>query len=248
MSSTISNNWREPEKCVPIAETQRWETDSTGRATRPCKVLEDLSHYFKAENYYTLIFFQIPKHQDSSSKQNSKFSGIPDVKFAFILAKEKKNQCIYRKIGRNKALPSFCKFCPIASLKSFLSTLVLWGNMGTWDISPVFLFFFLCHMKYRCEVNALVPIPDTQSAKDGRAQWRLSTGHVHLCREQVGECPEGTATNGHWRWQCLSDTGGAASHWLHLPGKRCMHSEVQKVFFGFYLALGREWKRERAVC
>lgn len=92
MSSTISNkHWREPEKRVPIAETQRWEADSTGRATRPCKVLEDLSHYFKAEKlYFDYLFFQIPKHQDSSSKQNSKFSGIPDVKFAFILAKEKK--------------------------------------------------------------------------------------------------------------------------------------------------------------
>lgn len=61
MSSTIANkHWREPGTRVPIAETQRWETDSTGRATRPCKVLEDLSHYFKAENYTLIIFFKSP--------------------------------------------------------------------------------------------------------------------------------------------------------------------------------------------
>lgn len=60
MSSTIANkHWREPETCVPIAETE--VRDSTGRATRPCKVLEDLSHYFKAENYTLIIFSSNPQ-------------------------------------------------------------------------------------------------------------------------------------------------------------------------------------------
>lgn len=100
-------------------------------------------------------------------------------------------------------------------------------------------------MKYRSEFNGLVPIPDTQSAKDEQT-GAMKTVH-RLCPSlQVVVCPEGTATNGHLRWQCLSDTDGAASRWLRPPGRRCTHWVVQKVFFGFYLALGREQKRARA--
>lgn len=74
-SSTISNKHViEPErgkKSVPIPETWRWETDSTGGATRPCKVLEDLSHYFKAEHYTLIIIFfsKSPNTKNSSSQQ-----------------------------------------------------------------------------------------------------------------------------------------------------------------------------------
>lgn len=90
MSSTIANkHWREPETCVPIAETE----------VRQIPQDEQLDHVkcwktsvitLKQKIILWLFFLQIPKHQDSSSKQNSKFSGIPDVKFAFILAKGKK--------------------------------------------------------------------------------------------------------------------------------------------------------------
>lgn len=178
--------WRRQEKkqnkTIPIPETRRWETDSTGGTTRSCKVLEDLSHHFKAEKlYFDYFFFKSPNTKTvRTNKITSTFSGIPDVKILLHFRyQEKKNQCICNigKYKETKPYPHFANSVQLPVRKS-ISPLVLLRQHET---TRPFLLSSYFAVKYGCEFHTLVLIPDARSAKDGRAQWRLSTDRVHLC-------------------------------------------------------------------
>lgn len=154
--------------------------DSTGGTTRSVIIL-------KQKIILWLFFFQIPKHQDSSSQQNNVyvFSGIPDVKILlhFRYQEKKKDQCICNigKYKETKPYPHFANSVQLPVWKS-ISPLVLLRQHET---MTHFLLSSSFAVKYGCEFHefhALVLIPDAGSAKDGRVQWRLSTDRVHLCR------------------------------------------------------------------
>lgn len=136
----------------------------------------------KQKNYTLIIFFFKSPNTKTvrTNKINSTFSGIPDVKILLHFRyQEKKNQCICNigKYKETKPYPHFANSVQLPVWKS-ISPLVLLRQHET---TRLFLLSSYFAVKYGCEFHTLVLIADARSAKDGRAQWRLSTDRVHLC-------------------------------------------------------------------
>lgn len=101
----------------------------------------------------------------------------------------------------------------------------------------IFSLFFLFGTKFRLWIRCFGPDPGYPEYLGRCAVKAVHRSPVTTMAELAGVCLKSTATSGHWHSSCPSDTDGVASHWLHLPGKRCVHLAVQKAFFGFYLVL-----------